>query len=134
MSAPMTEGPARLRFIASYISGRIVGVTEAAPGELSHTDGQTIYVSVNAPLAIQRQEVLVQSALLGAGSLDPQWIKAVRGRPQLARRYLAVEGHRVLMQWARHIPTLAALKPEPASLSESAQQSLTLAKGRSKLP
>lgn len=130
----MTEGPARLRFIASYISGRIVGVTEAAPGELSHTDGQTIYVSVNAPLAIQRQEVLVQSALLGAGSLDPQWIKAVRGRPQLARRYLAVEGHRVLMQWARHIPTLAALKPESASLSESAQQSLTQAKGRSKLP
>ena len=130
----MTDGPTRLRFIAGFISGRILDVTEAAIDELSHTDGQTIYVTANAPLAIQRQEVLVQSALLAAGSLDPHWIKTVRGRPQLARRYLAVEGHRVLMQWALHFPMLAALQPAISSPSESPQQSMSLAKGRSTLP
>ena len=54
--------------------------------------------------------MLVQSALLGAGSLDPRLVKALRARPSVARRYLALEGRRVLAELARQIPLAAALR------------------------
>lgn len=38
----------------------------------------------------------VQASLLAAGSLEPDILRSLVRRPGLARRYLAVEGHRAL--------------------------------------
>ncbi len=59
--------------------------------------------------------MLIQSALLGAGSLDQRLVKALRARPSVARRYLALEGRRVLAELAGRIPLAAALRPDGAA-------------------
>ena len=74
-----------------FLAGRSLDVAEAAAGEAAHTDGRFVFVSADRPDSEQRREVLVQGALLGAGSLEPRLVKALRGRPNVARRYLALE-------------------------------------------
>lgn len=130
MSSKDQETPDRLRFLAGYIAGRALAMAEAAEGEPSHTDGLTVFVSRGAALQQQRQEVLVQSALLAAGSLDTLWVKAVRGRPQLARRYLSLEGYRALVQWTQQVPTVAGLLPSSLPLAHNTEHALQLAKSR----
>ena len=44
---------------------------EAPAGQPPHTDGRAVYVPHRGSLEQHRREVLVQAALLGAGSLDP---------------------------------------------------------------
>lgn len=127
----MTEsaGPEQFRLLATHVAGRPVDVAEARDGEPAYTDGQVVYVSPG-PVARQRSEVLVQSALLGAGSLDARLVKALRGRPAMARRYLALEGRRVLADLARELPLAAELDPGPPRTA-AADESLRIAKGRS---
>ena len=74
--------------------------------------------------------MLVQSALLGAGSLDPRFVKALRARPSVARRYLALEGRRVLAELANRVPLAAALCPDGEPATAAAEQSLEMATGR----
>jgi Mg-chelatase subunit ChlD len=74
--------------------------------------------------------VLVQAALLGAGSLDRRWIRPLRGRARVARRYLALEGHRALAELAARIPLAAALAPSPEATTTSADESLEVARSR----
>ena len=81
----------RFQFLAAFIVGRPVEVVAARAGEPAHTDGQHIFVSMGGAVDEQRREMLVQSALLGAGSLDQRLVKSVRVRPAVARRYLALE-------------------------------------------
>ncbi|MGV0794255.1 VWA domain-containing protein [Mycolicibacterium sp. XJ1819] len=131
MSAPVE--PERFRFLASYVAGRSVDVAEAQAGQASHTTGQTVFVTKGASPEQHRREVLLQSALLGAGSLDASLIRPLRARPVLARRYLAIEGHRVLVDLAERLPLAAALHPEPAADSTSADGSLEIARGRGKV-
>ena len=107
MTASNPKDPNRFRLLASYIAGRSVDVAEASAGEAAHTDSKVIFVSAGRPLAEQRREMLIQSALLGAGSLDRRLVKALRARPSIARRYLALEGHRVLAELAGQIPLAA---------------------------
>ncbi len=104
--------PNRFRLLATFIAGRSVAIAEAPEGQVAHTDGQVIFVSAGRPDAEQRREIVLQSALLGAGSLDQKWVKALRGRPSVARRYLAVEGHRVLAGLAGEFPLAAMLCPD----------------------
>lgn len=123
-----SAGPEQFRLLATHVAGRPVDVAEAREGGAAYTDGQVVYVSA-APPAQQRSEVLVQSALLGAGSLDAAKLKALRGRPAIARRYLALEGRRVLAELARDLPLAAELvTAEPHSAN--AGESLRIAKGR----
>ncbi len=123
MTASDPEAPERFRLLASHLAGRSVGVARAPAGEAAHTNGRIVFVSAGAAIEQQRREVLVQSALLGAGSLDPRLVKALRARPSLARRYLSLEGHRVLAELAEVVPLAAALRlggdPETASADES---------------
>ena len=49
------------------------------PASAAHTDGRVVFVSPGGPLARQRREMLVQSALLGAGSLDPTVVQGTAG-------------------------------------------------------
>ncbi|GLD21450.1 hypothetical protein Mkiyose1385_55490 [Mycobacterium kiyosense] len=89
-------------------------------------------MSAAASPSEQRLEVLVQGALLGAGSLDPQWVKGLRARPGLALRYLALEGRRVLDELACAVTIEAALDVPPTTSTSA--ESLETARGRGKIP
>ena len=122
------KDPNRFRLLATHIAGRPVDVAEASAGERAHTDSKVIFVSAGRPPAEQRREMLIQSALLGAGSLDRRLVKALRARPSIARRYLALEGHRVLAELAGQIPLADELCPDGAPRTATADESLEMAK------
>jgi nitric oxide reductase NorD protein len=120
----------RFRLLANSITGRAVEVATAGPGEPAHTDGRVIFVSGTGSTVEQRCQVLAQSALLRAGSLDAQWIQALRARPTRARRYLALEGNRVLCELAQQLPLAAAHRPDARPVTATADESLDIAKSR----
>jgi hypothetical protein len=119
------HGPERFRLLAGFVAGRAVEVAEAPADDAAHTNGQVIFVSADGSVDRQRREALLQSALLGAGSLHPRLVRQLRARPTLARRYLAIEGRRVLADLARRLPLAAALNvasPGTASAAESLEK------------
>jgi Mg-chelatase subunit ChlD len=120
------------RFLATFVAGRSVEVAEAPAGEAAYTNGHVVFVS-GLSVAEQRREALLQSALLGAGSLDLELVKHLRGRPSLARRYLALEGHRALAELAPRLPLAAELRPDEAPSTTTAEESLQLARARTKI-
>jgi Mg-chelatase subunit ChlD len=130
VTASDPKSPDRFRFLATFLAGRPLGVTEAPVGEAAHTDGRFVLVSAGRSLAEQRREVLVQGALLGAGSLDHRLVRALRGRPNAARRYLALEGRRVLADLAPKLPLAAVLRPTGEPTTSTADESLEVARGR----
>ncbi|HEU5031723.1 MAG TPA: VWA domain-containing protein [Spirillospora sp.] len=134
MTAADPSGPERFRFLATSIAGRAVDVAEARAGEAAHTNGRVVFVSADASAARQRSEVLVQSALLGAGSLDQRWTKALWARPSIARRYLALEGRRVLADLAGRYPVASDLGLDGHPSTTTARESLELARGRAAVP
>ena len=119
-----------LRFLATFIAGRSVDIAEAPA---AHTNGQVIFVSAGRSLAEQRREMLVQSALLGAGSLEQRLVKYLRARPAVTRRYLALEGRRVLSELATRIPLAAAIRPDGEPSTATADESLEIARARTKV-
>jgi len=127
------SSPDRFRLLATFVAGRPIEVAEAQAGEVAHTNGQVIFVSAASSLDDQRREVIVQSALLAAGSLDGPLVKRLRGRPSVARRYLALEGRRALAELASRSPLVAALRPADAPTTASARESLQLARARGKV-
>ncbi|WP_280294610.1 nitric oxide reductase activation protein NorD [Nocardia abscessus] len=120
----------RFRLLATFIAGRSVDIAEAPAGEAAHTNGQIIFVSAGSSVAEQRREMLLQTALLGAGSLDPRLVRTFRARPAIARRYLALEGRRVIADLAERIPLAAALGPDEQPATTTAEESLEVAAGR----
>jgi nitric oxide reductase NorD protein len=130
VASPAPGSPDRFRLLATHLARRSVQVAAAPAGELAHTNGQVIFVSPARSADEQRRELWVQSALLGAGSLDPRLVKSLRARPALARRYLALEGHRVLNELAGQIPLVATHRPEGGPWTATADESLELAKSR----
>ncbi|OMC04400.1 VWA domain-containing protein [Mycobacterium sp. NS-7484] len=125
--------PHHFRFLAGFLAGRPVDVAVARADELAYTDGQIIFVSANADPDRQRREVLVQSALLGAGSLEGQYVKRLRARPVATRRYLTLEGHRVLAELSPRVALAAAVCPACAAQSTNSEESLHIALGRTTL-
>ncbi|WP_123024606.1 nitric oxide reductase activation protein NorD [Mycolicibacterium stellerae] len=124
------NNPDRFRFLATYVAGRSVEIAEASAGQPAHTDGHFIFVSAGGSADEQRREMMVQAALLGAGSLDPRLTRGLRARPVLSRRYLAIEGRRVLAELARQIPVDAALLNDRPPSTATADESLLVAKSR----
>ena len=132
MTASNPNSPSGFRLLATFVAGRSVDVVEAAAGEAAHTNGQVIFVSAGASISEQRREVLLQSALLGAGSLDQRLVKSLRARPSLARRYLAIEGRRALAELAGQMPIAATLRAgEPSTTT--VDESLDMARGRTEV-
>ncbi|MET7773516.1 VWA domain-containing protein [Nocardia sp. NPDC005366] len=130
MSDSDPNSPERFRLLGTFIAGRSVGIAEAPADQAAHTDGQIVFVSAGRSLAEQRREMLVQTALLGAGSLDQHLVKTLRARPATARRYLALEGRRVLAELAGRIPLAAAADLDQPPSTSNAKQSLEVAVGR----
>jgi nitric oxide reductase NorD protein len=125
--------PERFRLLATFVAGWSVDIAEAPVGHAAHTNGQVVFVSAGGSVAEQRREVLVQSALLGAGSLDRRLVKGLRGRPLAARRYLALEGHRVLAELSAQIPLAAALRLDGKPRTSTVDESFEMARGRVKV-
>jgi nitric oxide reductase NorD protein len=86
----------RLRLLASAIAGRTLEVAVAGARERTWTDGTTVFVESRAAPGEQVRMVAVQASLVGAGSLEPGIVRQLGRGSGLARRYLAVEGHRAL--------------------------------------
>jgi hypothetical protein len=114
--------------LASALAGRPVAVAELPPGEPSWTDGQTIYVDPSAKLAT----IAVHASMLAAGSLDPDVVRPLVRHPRLARRFLAIEGHRALVANNGLLPGVLASAGDRriAGRSGSPAESLSIAAGR----
>lgn len=108
-----TDEVASLRILASAIAGRAVDVALADPGHRTWSDGSTIFLEPTVNRAEWVRLLGVQASLIAAGSLDREMLDALGRGNGLARRYLAIEGHRAL---AVNEP---ALPPDVARLIES---------------
>jgi hypothetical protein len=95
---------ARLRLLASSIAGRMVDVRAGAPADAAWTDGRTVFVDPELGARERLQCAVVQAALIAGGSLEPDVVRKLVGRPALARRYLAVEAHRALVEIEDRLP------------------------------
>jgi hypothetical protein len=125
----------RLDLLASAIAGQLLEVAAVAPGELPWTDGALVFVDEEASRHDQVRAVAVQASLLGAGSLAPEIVARMRRRGSLARRYLAVEGHRALAVHEAVLPTSvrALVDRSTAARSDSPVASLALALSRARI-
>jgi hypothetical protein len=121
-----------LGMFACALAGRPVAVSELQPGEPAWTDGQTIYVDASARAHARLEAIAVQASMIAAGSLDPDVVRPLVRHPRLARRYLAVEGHRALVANAGLLPgfLVSAGNRDIASRSDSPATSLSIAAGR----
>ena len=126
----------RLRLLASALSGRSVQVASGAPGEPAWTDGSTIFVGADTSARRQLEALAVQASLLSAGSLEPDVVRKLGRRRRLARRYLAVEGHRALAANDRLLPPRlrSLVDAALATRGDSAAASLAVARSRETIP
>ncbi|MFZ1177151.1 MAG: VWA domain-containing protein [Mycobacterium sp.] len=124
-----------LGMLASALAGRPVAVAELPPGEPSWTDGQTIYIDAAARARANLEAIAVQASMIAAGSLDPDFVRPLVRHHRLARRYLAVEGHRALVTNSELLPGILASvgNRDIASRSDSPAASLRIAEGRTRL-
>lgn len=122
---------ARLSVVASALAGHAVVVTPQEPDAPPWTDGQSIFVDAAAPQREILEAIAVQASLIAAGSLEADIVTALGRKRAVARRYLAVEGHRALLANADVLPgALASLADvDVASRSASPLASLAIATG-----
>jgi hypothetical protein len=127
-----SDSPGRLALLASAISHRDLQVAPGEPGQPAWTDGRVVFVDAEASAQEQVRALAVQASLLAAGSLDRDVVRGLARRPALARRYLAVEGHRALAAIEELLPrTLRSLvDPDVAARVDSPAASLAVARSR----
>jgi hypothetical protein len=128
------QRPDRFELLASGIAGRTVSVTASVAGEGPWTDGTTVYLDADA--ADQVVALAVQASLLAAGSLEPEVVRRLAGRPALARRYLAVEAHRALAANSYLLPprVRSLIDRDLATRTDSPAASLAAALRREQVP
>src|SRR5271156_2842792 len=131
---PVTEGADAdrlydLGMFATAFAGRPVAVDEQLPGDPPWTDGQTVFIDTSAPFRVNLEAIAVQASMIAAGSLDPDVVRPLARHSRLARRYLAIEGHRALVANAAVLPrVLTSLgAADVAARSGSPAESLTVA-------
>ncbi len=103
---------ARWEMLASALAGRDVALAPVEPGEPPWTDGATVFLDSSADARDQRNAIAAQASLIAAGSLASDVVEMLVRHPRLAKRYLAVEGHRALLANATLLP--GHLGPPPA--------------------
>lgn len=118
--------------LASALSRRDIRVDHTAVGVTAWTNGTVIHVDGSAAFQSQLKELCVQCALLVAGSLSREIVQRLARRPELAKRYLAIEGHRALATLEDVLPPLMSplIDHAMASRSNSPADSLNIALGR----
>ena len=122
----------RFELLASAIVGRSVTIERTEEKCGAWTDGKSIFLGPDASETAVLQCVLVQAALLGAGSFDGEIVDRLVRSTKLCRRYLFVEGHRALEALEAMLPPSARRLSNPgiAALSKSPSDSLAIASGR----
>ena len=125
-----------LRLLASAFADRPLDVAAAVPGNLSWTDGSTVFVDADAPRTQQVQMVAVQASLLAAGSLAPHLVRQLSRRPALAQRYLAIEGPRALVCNDSVLPPLVRrlVDSDAVTSLDTPEAALQLARRRRVIP
>ena len=126
------DGPQRLGLLASALAGRTVAVASGDRGEPAWTDGITVFVdAAECPLR-QLESVTVQASLLAGGGLAPDVVRKLVRRPALAKRYLAVEGHRSLAANEELLPypVRSLIDLDLATRADSPAASLAVAGGQ----
>ena len=120
---------------ATAFAGRPVAVDEQLPGDPPWTDGQTVFIDTSAPFRANLEAIAVQASMIAAGSLDPDVVRPLARHSRLARRYLAIEGHRALVANAAVLPrVLTSLgAADIAARSSSPAESLTVASGKGQI-
>ena len=124
-----------LGMFASALAGRPVAVAPLDSGEPSWTDGQIVFVDPLARPRANLESVAVHASLIAADSLAPDVVGALVRHPRVARRYLAIEGHRALAAISDLLPGVlnSLADPEMASRSDSPASSLSIASGKDAL-
>ena len=122
----------RLSLLASAISSRALRVAPGEPGEPAWTDGRAVFVDATISRREQVEALAVQASLLAAGSLHPDVVRRLTRRPALARRYLAVEGHRALAVIENLLPSSvrSLIDSDVAACADSPAGSLAIALSR----
>src|SRR6201994_2651586 len=120
---------------ATAFAGRPVAVDGQLPGDPPWTDGQTVFIDTSAPFRTNLAALAVQASMIAAGSLDPDFVRPMARHSRLARRYLAIEGHRALVANAAVLPrVLTSLgAADVAARSGSPADSLTVASGKGQI-
>jgi nitric oxide reductase NorD protein len=120
---------------ASAFAGRAVAVDGQLPGDPPWTDGQTVFIDTSAPFRTTLEAIAVQASMIAAGSLHPDVVRPLARHSRLARRYLAIEGHRALVANAAVLPrALTSLGAgDVAARSGSPAESLTVASGKGQI-
>src|SRR5271156_538089 len=120
---------------ASAFAGRPVAVDGQLPGDPPWTDGHTVFIDTSAPFLANLEAIAVQASMIAAGSLDPDVVRPLARHSRLARRYLAIEGHRALIANADVLPrVLTSLgAADVAERSGSPSESLTVATGKGQI-
>jgi nitric oxide reductase NorD protein len=118
-----------LGMFASALAGRPVAVSPGTAGEPSWTDGQTVFLDPSSGGRANLESVAVHASLISAGSLANDIVTSLVRHPRLARRYLAVEGHRALAANSALLPgrLTSLFDAELAGISESPETSLSIA-------
>ena len=136
----MTEGADADRLhdfgmFATAFAGRPVAVDGQPPGDPPWSDGQTVFIDTAAPFRASLEAIAVQASMIAAGSLDPDVVRPLARHSRLARRYLAIEGHRALIANADVLPrVLTSLgAADVAERSGSPAESLTVASGKGQI-
>jgi nitric oxide reductase NorD protein len=120
-----------LGMLASAFAGRAVAVDAQRPGGPTWTDGQTIFVDPSLPARTHLAAIAVQASMIAAGSLDSDVVRPLARHSRLAKRYLAIEGHRALVANAVVLPRVLTALGDPVvgKRSSSPAESLRLASG-----
>ncbi|MGA8328260.1 MAG: nitric oxide reductase activation protein, partial [Mycobacterium sp.] len=118
--------------LASAFAGCAVAVDAQGAGEPSWTDGQTIFIDTSAAPRAHLESIAVHASMIAAGSIDPDTARPLVRHSRLARRYLAIEGHRALVANADVLPRMLACLGDHgiAERSSSPVASLSLASGK----
>lgn len=121
--------------LASAVAGRAVSVAAADSGEPPWTDGHTIFVDPKGLDYAPIEAIVVQASLISAGSLRPDIVRAMTRRPDLARRYLGIEGHRALAANRDRLPGKfqSLFDADVASSATSAEAALAAASGKAQV-
>lgn len=125
-----SDGVARLGLLASAIARRPLQVAPGEPGEPAWTDGKVVFVDAGGCARAQLESLVVQASLLAAGSLERDIVHRLGRRGALAKRYLAVEGHRALAGVEPLLPSslCSLLDTRVARLGDSPAASLAAAR------
>lgn len=92
----------RYTLLARAVAGFNVSV-ELCADDRPWADGQTIYVPEDQ-MAFWRDEIVVQAALLAAGSLAPSVVAKTMGRASLRLRYVTLETARAMHMLGDSVP------------------------------